>query len=146
MLLDNFITASTRMEYEARLEMAEKKQREQQMANPLEPLLFKLAREFSDSQDLSDRLHSLYEVRPLLCVWVLAMRCCKLPGREESRCGRFLPLINSRISYCRNLNRDIPNVQVETRMFSTVLTPIPTCRCWTQIDRGGLTAGSSVPP
>ena len=68
MLLDNFITASTRMEYEARLEMAEKKQREQQMANPLEPLLFKLAREFSDSQDLSDRLHSLYEVRLLLCV------------------------------------------------------------------------------
>lgn len=60
-LLDNFIGASTRMEYEAKLEKAELKQREQQMKNPLEPLLLKLAREFSDSQDLSDRLLELYQ-------------------------------------------------------------------------------------
>ncbi len=30
--------------------------------NPLEPLLFRLASEFSDDQDLSDRLHKLYQV------------------------------------------------------------------------------------
>ena len=29
--------------------------------NPLEPLLFRLAREFSDDQDLSDRLQKLYQ-------------------------------------------------------------------------------------
>ena len=34
-----------------------------QARNPLEPLLVKLAREFSDSQDLSDRLQKLYQVR-----------------------------------------------------------------------------------
>ena len=60
-LLDNFIGASTRMEMEERLEQAERKQKAQQMKNPLEPLLLKLAREFSDSQDLSDRLQDLYE-------------------------------------------------------------------------------------
>ena len=51
-----------RMEQEEKLEQAERKQREQQMKNPLEPLLLKLAREFSDSEDLSDRLRCLYEV------------------------------------------------------------------------------------
>lgn len=60
-LLDNFIGASTRMEQEEKLEQAELKHREQQMKNPLEPLLLKLAREFSDSQDLSDRLRCLYQ-------------------------------------------------------------------------------------
>ena len=63
-LLDNFIGASTRMEMEERLEQAERKQKAQQMKNPLEPLLLKLAREFSDSQDLSDRLQDLYEASP----------------------------------------------------------------------------------
>ncbi len=61
-LLDNFIGASTRMDIDEKLEQAEQRQREQQMKNPLEPLLLKLAREFSDSQDLSDRLRCLYEV------------------------------------------------------------------------------------
>ncbi len=31
--------------------------------NPLEPLLVKLASDFSDDQDLSDRLHKLYQVK-----------------------------------------------------------------------------------
>lgn len=33
-----------------------------QLKNPLEPLLMKLAREFTDDQDLSDRLQKLYKV------------------------------------------------------------------------------------
>ena len=33
-----------------------------QMRNPLEPLLLKLAREFTDSEDLTDRLYTLYQV------------------------------------------------------------------------------------
>ena len=45
-----------------------------QLSNPLEPLLLKIARDFSDDMDLSDRLHRLYEVcmrscaRPCECV------------------------------------------------------------------------------
>ena len=31
--------------------------------NPLEPLLVKLAKEFSDSQDLSERLQAMYQAR-----------------------------------------------------------------------------------
>ena len=61
-LLDNFIGASSRIEMEERLEKAETEHREQQTVNPLEPLLLKLGREFSDNQDLSDRLQTLYQV------------------------------------------------------------------------------------
>ena len=61
-LLDNYIDASTRMQMMERLEGAEAQHREQHMRNPLEPLLFQLAREFSDDQDLSDRLQRLYQV------------------------------------------------------------------------------------
>ncbi len=49
-----------------------------QLKNPLEPLLLKLAREFTDDQDLSERLQRLYKVLPThlaqsslrLCFWV----------------------------------------------------------------------------
>jgi ribosomal protein L16 Arg81 hydroxylase len=61
-LLDNFIGASTQMELEERLRLTELKAREQQMRNPLESLLMKLAKEFSDSEDLSERLQKLYQV------------------------------------------------------------------------------------
>ena len=33
-----------------------------QMANPLEPLLLQLAKDFTDSQDLSDRLRKIWMV------------------------------------------------------------------------------------
>ena len=61
-LLDNFIGASTQMELEERLRLTELKAREQQMRNPLESLLMKIAKEFSDSEDLSERLQKLYQV------------------------------------------------------------------------------------
>ena len=60
-LLDNFIGASTQMELEERLRLTELKAREQHMKNPLEALLLKLAKECSDSQDLSERLHKIYQ-------------------------------------------------------------------------------------
>ena len=62
-LLDGFIGASTRIDLEEQLVRADLQQREQQARNPLEPLLLKLAREFSDSEDLSRRLHKLYQAR-----------------------------------------------------------------------------------
>ena len=46
---------------EERLEAAERMRQQQQTRNPLEPLLLKLATEFSDSQDLSTMLQKLYQ-------------------------------------------------------------------------------------
>ena len=48
---------------EERITKAEQQSRDHQTRNPMEPLLMKLATEFSDSQDLSDRLGRLYQVR-----------------------------------------------------------------------------------
>ena len=62
MLLDNFISASSRVEQEERLAAAELHNRQHLQKNPLEPLLLKLAREFSDSQDLSEKLQTMYQV------------------------------------------------------------------------------------
>mmetsp|Transcript_52853 Transcript_52853/g.139104 ORF Transcript_52853/g.139104 Transcript_52853/m.139104 type:complete len:648 (+) Transcript_52853:92-2035(+) len=61
-LLDNFIAASSRMALEKKLMDAQMQKNEQQMKNPLEPLLLSLAREFSDDQDLSDRLQRIYQL------------------------------------------------------------------------------------
>ena len=61
-LLDNFISASSAMEMDEKLQQAEAYVRDRQERNPMEPLLIKLAREFTDSQDLSDRLLKLYKV------------------------------------------------------------------------------------
>ena len=61
-LLDNFVTASAKIEEgEKRLELEEKRRR-QLTRNPLEPLLKKLAREFVDDADLADKLRCLYQV------------------------------------------------------------------------------------
>jgi hypothetical protein len=61
-LLDNFISASAEMELDEKLEQAKACIRDRLELNPMEPLLLKLAREFTDSQDLSDRLLKLYKV------------------------------------------------------------------------------------
>ena len=61
-LLDNFICASSRMEMEEKLQQAQACVRDRLERNPMEPLLIKLAREFTDSHDLSDRLSKLYKV------------------------------------------------------------------------------------
>jgi hypothetical protein len=69
-LLDNYIDASARLHAQERLEGAEAQHREQHARNPLEPLLFQFAQEFTDDEDLSDRLRRLYQVLsqpPLLC-------------------------------------------------------------------------------
>ena len=47
---------------------AEETVRDRLERNPMEPLLLKLAREFTDSQDLSDRLLKLYKVSLSLCL------------------------------------------------------------------------------
>ena len=62
MLLENFLEASNEMEAEEERERIRRAEREQQVKNPLEPLLLKLTKDFSDDQDLSDRLQRLYQV------------------------------------------------------------------------------------
>ncbi len=61
-LLDNFISASSELESEEKLLQTQACMRDRLERNPMEPLLIKLAREFTDSQDLSDRLSKLYKV------------------------------------------------------------------------------------
>ena len=61
-MLDNFICASSEMEMGEKLLKARACVRDRLEHNPMEPLLIKLAREFTDSQDLSDRLLKLYKV------------------------------------------------------------------------------------
>ena len=60
-MLDNFICASSEMEMEEKLLKARACVRDRLEHNPMEPLLIKLAREFTDNQDLSDRLLKLYK-------------------------------------------------------------------------------------
>ena len=62
-LLDNFIGSSSKIEIEEKLHEADLCVRDRLERNPMEPLLIKLAREFTDSQDLSDRLMKLYKVK-----------------------------------------------------------------------------------
>jgi hypothetical protein len=47
---------------EEKLQVADLCVRDRLERNPMEPLLLKLAREFTDSQDLSDRLLKIYKV------------------------------------------------------------------------------------
>jgi hypothetical protein len=61
-LLDNFICASSAMEIKEQLRKARACVLDKLERNPMEPLLIKLAREFTDNQDLSDRLFKLYKV------------------------------------------------------------------------------------
>ena len=68
-LLDNFVSASGRIEEAERRAQLEEKRRRQQTRNPLEPLLKKLAREFVDGADLSEKLRRLHEVS-LLCAQI----------------------------------------------------------------------------
>ncbi len=65
-LLDNFISASSEMEMDEKLRQAQEFVRDRLERSPMEPLLIKLARDFTDSQDLSERLLKLYKVKPAL--------------------------------------------------------------------------------
>ncbi len=63
-LLDNFVTASSMIEEEENQRILEEKRRRHLAKNPLEPLLQKIAKEFLDDSDLSNKLSHLYKVAP----------------------------------------------------------------------------------
>jgi hypothetical protein len=62
-LLDNFVTVSMRMENDDKKKVAKEKKASSQFQNPLEPLVAKLANEYTDSVNLSAKLASLFHVR-----------------------------------------------------------------------------------
>ena len=62
-LLDNFVTVSMRMENDDKKKVAKEKKASSQFQNPLEPLIAKLANEYTDTTNLSAKLASLFHVR-----------------------------------------------------------------------------------
>ncbi len=61
-LLDNFVSASAHIDALEQRSFQEEKRRRQETRNPLEPLLRRLAREYVDNADLTDRLGRLFQV------------------------------------------------------------------------------------
>jgi hypothetical protein len=64
-LLDNFVTVSMRMENDDKAKALKEKKAFSQFRNPLEPLIAKLANEYSDSANLTTKIASLFNVGPL---------------------------------------------------------------------------------
>jgi hypothetical protein len=62
-LLDNFVSVAMKMETEDKRKMIKEKRAASQFKNPLEPLIAKLAYEYTDSEDLSSKLAALFQVR-----------------------------------------------------------------------------------
>ena len=61
-LLSRYLGAHAELDAKDQAGGPEARQGVQQMKNPLEPLLLRLARQFTDDQDLSERLQKLYRV------------------------------------------------------------------------------------
>ena len=92
-LLDNFVSASIRMQEEERQrELSETKGR-RTIRSTLDPLLERLARDFVDDADLSARLHGLFQVsfvqfysepikhpRSVVSLWFKGNACCQIGG------------------------------------------------------------------
>ena len=61
-LLDNFVTVSMRMENEDKQKASEEKKAASQFQNPLEPLIAKLANEYTSNENLSAKIKTLFKV------------------------------------------------------------------------------------
>ena len=62
-LINNFVTISLRIEKDEKQCLAMEKKALSQYQNPLEPLIAKLATEYTDSASLSAKLATLYKAR-----------------------------------------------------------------------------------
>ena len=67
-LLDNFVTVSLRMESDEKQKASKEKKAASQFQNPLEPLIAKLANEYTSNESLSSKIRALFHVRSQL-VW-----------------------------------------------------------------------------
>jgi hypothetical protein len=79
-LLDNFVTVSMRMENDEKERAAIEKKASSQFQNPLEPLIAKLANDYTDTSSLSTKLASLFQVR---CARAHACRPLATPARFQ---------------------------------------------------------------
>jgi hypothetical protein len=61
-LLDNFVTVSMRMENDEKQHASMEKKAASQFQNPLEPLIAKLANEYTSNQSLSNKIRALFQV------------------------------------------------------------------------------------
>ena len=61
-LLSRYLGAYAELDAEEQAHRPGPRPAVQEMKNPLEPLLLRLARQFKDDQDLSERLQKLYRV------------------------------------------------------------------------------------
>ncbi len=63
-LLDNFVTVSMRMENEDKESASREKKAARHFQNPLEPLIAKLANEYTNNANLSAKIRTLFQVPP----------------------------------------------------------------------------------
>ena len=59
-LLDNFLAASNAMKVEKELSVLQTKQNKKQLKNPLNPLLLRLSKDYTNEADLSKRIRDLF--------------------------------------------------------------------------------------
>jgi hypothetical protein len=77
-LLDNFVTVSMRMENDDKKKALKEKKASSHFQNPLEPLIAKLANEYTDSANLTAKIASLFHVGPLAPAAALRLPCLSL--------------------------------------------------------------------
>ena len=77
-LLDNFVTVSMRMESAEKTKASKERKAASQFQNPLEPLVRKLANDFTDNASLSQKLLSLFKAcdEAALTFFMCCIRCC----------------------------------------------------------------------
>ncbi len=83
-LLDNFVSVAMKMESEDKKKMIKEKRAASQFKNPLEPLIAKLAYEYTDSENLSSKLGALFQVNFLST----GFEC--LIYRKDHKCWRHI--------------------------------------------------------
>ena len=66
-LLDNFVTVSMRMENEDQKKASMERKAASQFQNPLEPLIAKLANEYTSNENLSAKIKALFQVCRVQC-------------------------------------------------------------------------------
>ena len=59
-LLDNFLAASNAMKVEKELRIIQTKQTKKQLRNPMDPLLLRLSKDYTNETDLSKRIRDLF--------------------------------------------------------------------------------------
>jgi hypothetical protein len=61
-LLDNFLAASNELKQEERLKAIQVSELQKQLKNPLDPLLLKLSKDYTNQAGLTDMLRNLFKV------------------------------------------------------------------------------------